>query len=109
LTGNARWHDRRTRPHGSRRHQHQRRGEPLLRDDFDQIVNCGPDVAKLWWDANTEPGGAERRIAGRFGWLAGLVSLMIPRLGQKIAMAAAMPAGQSAVTARPLGSPAANP
>lgn len=49
-----------------------------------------PDVAKLWWDANTEPGGVERRIAGRFGWLAGLVSLMMPRLAQKVATAIAM-------------------
>ena len=49
-----------------------------------------PDVAKLWWDANTEPGGAERHIAGRFGWLAGLASLIMPRLAQRVAMALTM-------------------
>lgn len=43
------------------------------------------DVALLWWNTNTEPGSAERKTAGRFGWLAGLVSLMFPRVAQRVA------------------------
>ena len=49
-----------------------------------------PDVARLWWDTRTEPGGAERRIAGQFGWMAGLLSLLMPRMARRVAMALAM-------------------
>jgi MoaA/NifB/PqqE/SkfB family radical SAM enzyme len=41
------------------------------------------DVALLWWAARTEPGGTERRVAERFGWLAGLLSLIFPRLASR--------------------------
>jgi len=47
-----------------------------------------PDVATMWWDTRTEPGGVQRQIAGRFGWLAGLLSLAMPRLAQRVAAAA---------------------
>jgi hypothetical protein len=42
------------------------------------------DVALLWWDTRTEPGSAERKTADRFGWLAGLFSLMLPRVAQRV-------------------------
>ncbi len=41
------------------------------------------DVALLWWAARTEPGGIERRAAEQFGWAAGLLSLMVPRLARR--------------------------
>ena len=41
------------------------------------------DVALLWWGTRTEPGSVERRAAERFGWLAGLFSLMFPSVAQR--------------------------
>ena len=43
-----------------------------------------PEVALLWWNTRTEPGSAERKTADRFGWLAGLFSLMFPRVAQRV-------------------------
>ena len=41
------------------------------------------DMALLWWDTRTEPGGVERWAADRFGWLAGLFSLVFPRVAER--------------------------
>ena len=45
---------------------------------------CWPDVLRLWWDANTEPGGPERSLVRRFGWLAGFVALAFPGLARRL-------------------------
>lgn len=41
------------------------------------------DVGLLWWQANTEPGSAQRQIADRFGWIAGLASHLFPSLAER--------------------------
>lgn len=43
------------------------------------------DVALLWWNTRTEPDSVERRAADQFGWLAGLFSVMFPRVVQRAA------------------------
>jgi len=41
-------------------------------------------VALLWWNTRTEPGGPERRAGERFGWVAGLCALLMPRMARRL-------------------------
>ncbi len=43
-----------------------------------------PDVGLLWWQNVTAPGSLQRKVADRFGWLAGLCSFLMPRRAQRI-------------------------
>jgi MoaA/NifB/PqqE/SkfB family radical SAM enzyme len=47
-----------------------------------------PDMAGLWWKANTRPGDACRQVAERNGWFAGLLSFCTQKLARSMASAA---------------------
>ena len=47
------------------------------------------DMALLWWNSTTAPASAERKVADRFGWPAGLLALVFPRVARRAAVAMA--------------------
>lgn len=50
------------------------------------------DVALLWWQAATEPGGRARLVAARDGWLAGLWAFLVDQRRRRAAAATSLAA-----------------